>query len=298
LSPQKKNSSQVNLLVLTITAPGVYIHDVVVRGSNGSLSVVEKNMQEIMQLGGHNIALSKSGACINPTMLSCFDVVFFFTRGDLNYTAQPGWWDPITNDNLIYLIDWIREGHGFVGVHPASGTFQSSQLYMDMIGGDFLGHSPFGSGLQFKVVDPSENFSQIVSHIPDTWSNVDEFYGYSFQASDLISLFNTSLNASQLQCCFAYPETGNFSNTWIRYEGQGRVFYTGLGHSADQWNYNDNFKRMLYKSVLWTGGYEITDINLHTSSHTSFAIPKESELSIYAFICWMIVLCTIFNSTM
>ena len=41
--------------------------------------------------------------------------------------------------------------------------------------------------------------------------------------------------------------------TWVRQVGQGRLFYTNLGHTPSTWN-DPRFRRQIVEAIRWTGG--------------------------------------------
>jgi len=53
------------------------------------------------------------------------------------------------------LLDFVRSGGGFLGVHSATDTFYSWPDYLDLIGGYFNGH-PWHQAVTIEVADPSD----------------------------------------------------------------------------------------------------------------------------------------------
>ena len=51
------------------------------------------------------------------------------------------------------LLEFVRSGRGFVGVHSATDTFYTWPDYLDLIGGYFNGH-PWHQSVAIEVVDP------------------------------------------------------------------------------------------------------------------------------------------------
>jgi type 1 glutamine amidotransferase len=138
-------------------------------------------------------------------------VVFASTTGDLPLPDRQG------------FVDWIRKGHAFIGIHAASDTFHGFAPYVDMLGGEFKHHGP-QTTVDVYVRDPE---SPATSKLPGQFRVFDEIY--QFQNYD----------PTRVHLLFAmerHPETGEpgeFPLAWTRVEGQGRVFYTALGHRED-----------------------------------------------------------------
>lgn len=81
--------------------------------------------------------------------LKNYDVVMFYTTGNL----------PIAPADLDYFLnDWLKQkGHGFIGFHSASDTYNETEPYWDMIGGTIMYH-PWTSGMTVTItVNDTEN---------------------------------------------------------------------------------------------------------------------------------------------
>ena len=48
-------------------------------------------------------------------------------------------------------------------------------------------------------------------------------------------------------------DDGDFPLAWRRSYGQGRVFYTALGHFSETW-LDERFQTMLLNALTWLGG--------------------------------------------
>jgi type 1 glutamine amidotransferase len=53
------------------------------------------------------------------------------------------------------LLNFVRSGRGFLGVHSATDTFYSWPDYLDLIGGYFNDH-PWHQAVTIEVVDPGD----------------------------------------------------------------------------------------------------------------------------------------------
>jgi uncharacterized protein len=159
---------------------------------------------------------------LSPENLKHYDgVVFASTTGEL----------PIPDRKRF--LDWIREGHAFIGIHAASDTFHGWPGYIDMLGGEFEHH-----GRQVSVdcinVDPS---NPATAHLPKVWTIQQEEI-YQFKNYDPAKVHD-------LLILDKHPETGapgHFAVSWCKDYGAGRVFYTSLGHREDIWDTDPNLK--------------------------------------------------------
>ena len=99
---------------------------------------------------------------ITTDNLRTFDGVFFFTSGEL----------PLTGDQKTALLEFVRSGKGFGGVHSATDTLYTWPEYKDLIGATFDGH-PWTQRVRIDVEDPTH---PIVSHLAPGFEIEDEIY--------------------------------------------------------------------------------------------------------------------------
>jgi hypothetical protein len=66
----------------------------------------------------------------------------------------------------------------------------------------------------------------------------------------------------------------NYPSTWIRRHGQGRVFYTNLGHRDDMWQ-SARYQALLLGAIRWTTGQVEADLtpNLSTAAPQAQVLP-------------------------
>src|ERR1700722_12226928 len=159
---------------------------------------------------------------LSPESLKNYDgVVFASTTGDLPIPDPQG------------LLDWIRQGHAFIGIHAASDTFHGWPGYIDMLGGEFKRH-----GRQVSVdclnQDPQ---NPATASLPKVWTIQQEEI-YQFKNYDPTKVHD-------LLILDKHPETGapgHYAVSWCKNYGAGRVFYTSLGHREDLWDTNPDLK--------------------------------------------------------
>ncbi len=133
-------------------------------------------------------------------------------------------------DKDAFLAE-ISNGKAFIGMHSASDTFHGQGMldpYIDMCGGEFAGHGA-QVPVDCLVMDPKHASTK---HIENPWQiKQEEIYllkNYDrHKVRDLLSL-DKHPNKKD--------EHGHFPVSWCKTFGQGRVFYTSLGHREDIWD--------------------------------------------------------------
>lgn len=185
-------------------------------------------------------------AWISSEGLAAFDAVFFYTSGELALTAQ----------QKRALLDFVRSGNGFGGVHSAADTLYSWPEYGELIGGIFDGH-PWAQEVNVIVED---RLHPATRHLPPAFRIADEIYQFRAFSRDrvrvLLRLDPASVN---LGAPGVNRTDRDFALAWCHNYGGGRVFYTALGHPGEVWE-DERFQRMLEGALLWLTGQEDGDV--------------------------------------
>ncbi len=199
--------------------------------------------REVMQFlarrsGYFRVTLTEDVRQINRRDLRRFDCVVFYTSGEL----------PLSDEQKQALLDFVRSGHGFVGIHSASDTCYNWPEYGEMLGGYFDGH-PWHQWVKINVEDTTHPATR---HFGQSFWINDEIYQYKnfsrARVHVLLSLDNSSVDVNRSN----HP-VKDFPISWCRRYGKGRVFYTGLGHDRDVW-LNPRFQRHLVNGICWAMG--------------------------------------------
>ena len=160
----------------------------------------------------------------------------FYTFGEL----------PMNDEQKHALIDFIRSGHGFIGVHSAGKTLQQWSTFAEMLGGHFG-----GKALQRSVtIDVSDPSSEIVKFLSGPFEVDDEVYqmiNLDPKTHVLLRLDAASAGTA------AAGDPGNWPVAWTRKYGRGRVYYNCLGHKAALWQ-DLRFQTMLLNGIKWAMG--------------------------------------------
>jgi len=166
------------------------------------------------------------------------DVLIFATTGEL----------PMDASQKKAMLEWIRSGKGFLGIHNATDTFYQWPEYGEMIGGYFNGH-PWTQEVKVKVED--RNHPATVN-LQDGFTVFDEIYVFKSwdrnKTRVLLSLDNASVDLSK-----GNREDHDYALAWCHPYGKGRVLYTAFGHPDDLWS-KDWFGRHILGCIEWAGG--------------------------------------------
>ncbi|MFD2256459.1 ThuA domain-containing protein [Luteolibacter algae] len=244
----------------------------VISWKEGQPSFAEKIFLEIGEKEGWEFEFSKDGSKFTPEYLAEFDSVIFYTTGDLTQEGtdkQPA----MTAEGKQALLDYVKDGNGFIGLHCATDTFHTANEsqkgedryknhgehadpYICMIGGEFIVH-----GAQQKVTNKViDNKFPGFEKAGDSFTLMEEWYSLKDFREDLHCL--TVIDSPSMKGpMYDRPE---FPTTWARAEGKGRVYYTAMGHRDDIWT-NETFQNMLVGAIKWTTGEVDADITPNIS---------------------------------
>jgi type 1 glutamine amidotransferase len=178
-------------------------------------------------------------------------VIFANTTGDLPLPDKDG------------FMQWLQSGKAFIGMHSATDTFHRLPAYVEMIGGEFDGH-PWSQPVTIRV-DSSD------SAITDPWKGAfeinDEIYQFkSYSRGDkqvLLELDSSNEERPKVApkkdaAPLGFFERGKRSDrdyavSWTKRYGEGRVFYTSLGHRDEVWN-NPAYQTHILAGICWSLG--------------------------------------------
>ncbi|MCC6906968.1 MAG: DUF1080 domain-containing protein [Phycisphaerales bacterium] len=202
--------------------------------------VLPESRQIMEQLGQQHdwlrVVTSDDIADLTPERLAQTDVVMFYTTGEL----------PMSDEQKQALVEFCESGHGFVGVHSATDTFYEWPWYVKHVGGSFDGH-PWHEKVTIDVLDTNHPATR---HLGGEFIITDEIYKFKNNAEDRHVL--TQLDGSSVED----RANGYFpDSSWTRTTGNGRMFYTALGHRSEVWR-DQRFIDHLLGGIRWAAGVE------------------------------------------
>ena len=241
-----QQDESVNILFLSKSSG--YEHRVIAQ-KDGQPSHVDNVLNELSRMYDGQVTATKDASLINAENLKNYDLVVFYTTGDL---TKPGADKnpPMSSTGLAELIEWITQGGAFIGMHSASDTFHSkaaegASTYIEMLGGEFLRH-----GLQFegtvKIVDPGH---PAVADVPKEFTLKDEWYmfkNFNKEKIHVLAVLDPG-DAGRRQDMY---KVDPYPIVWCRALGEGRVYYNAMGHREDVWE-NPTFQQVMVNAAQW-----------------------------------------------
>ena len=242
------------ILVYTVSAG--YEHEVVKRARPDEWSLVERALVDLgSKTGAFEAVVSRDAASFEAASLAQFGAVVFYTTGEL----------PLSSVQQAAFFAFVRGGGGFVGVHCATDTFAAVPEYGAMTGAIFDGH-PWHERVSIVVEDRTHIAT---AHLGLRFETFDEIYQFKApyardNVNVLLSLAPDGLDVSRE---LVHRSDRDFALAWTRPFGDGRVFYTALGHRPEVWR-DERFLTHLAGGIRWA---------LHTEPRVQLREPDEAR---------------------
>ncbi|WP_374275007.1 ThuA domain-containing protein [Brevundimonas sp.] len=222
-----------------------FVHETVRRPDDGvsasGLAPSEIALQQMGRNGGFTVDLTQDARDLTPERLNEIDVLVVSTTGAL----------PIDRVSWDALVARVESGRlGVVGVHSAADTqldFEGGrEAWPRFLGGQFDGHPWLeATAIRLTNLEPSHPLASMWPHGTDY---AEEIYQYAgFDPGSVRVLQSLDMSAGPLRRPYPVPVT------WVKRIGQGRLFYTNLGHTPSTWD-DPRFRDQIIAAIHWTAG--------------------------------------------
>jgi type 1 glutamine amidotransferase len=273
--------------VLFLTYPGVGAP-----GSHGHASLPAAEQQaveygkaagfDVTTLKGYEPGVGKQDLTFfTPAYLDQFDGLMMMANGDIGLTTV----------QKKAIVDFVRNGKGFIGVHCATVMMYDFPEYGEMLGAYYfnsiftplLGSDVPVNQRRIGVLKVEDSTHPATRMFASSWPVVEEFYTFAtapwsesapelnvsspgnFKAPMgfsrdrvhvLLSLDTERTNLDGAAPRARVSKGGDYPQSWWRNWGKGRVFYTSLGHLPETWTNDSAFRAHLTGGIRWALGLE------------------------------------------
>jgi hypothetical protein len=228
--------------VLMVTYSAGYQHDVVRRPAAGQLSTAERVVADL----GHrsrgfevtHVSTREDLNRLTVTSIRAYRAILFFTTGEL----------PITPKLRQAILQSVRDGAGFIGVHSATDTWYGVPEYRELLGGSFDGH-PWHQRVRLIVEDPTHPATR---HLGEAFEIADEIYQFQDWSRSQVHVL-LRLDPRSVDVARGKRPDRDYALAWTKGYGRGRVVYTALGHEPGIWA-DERFQAHLLGAIRWALG--------------------------------------------
>jgi type 1 glutamine amidotransferase len=208
-----------------LTATAGFRHD--------SIATARRVLASLAAGGAFTLTATEDLGMLSAGALAGYDAVFFaLTSGEL----------PLSAGQKQALLDFVSDGHGFLGVHSATDTLYEWPEYGTLVGAYFKEH-PWVQSARVLVEDSAH---PATAGLGDAFTLAEEFYTFRQNPRPrvhvLIRLDPRSVGTE-----------GDYPLAWCHTYGGGRAYYNALGHFPATWE-DPRFQRQLLGAIAWTTG--------------------------------------------
>lgn len=145
----------------------------------------------------------------------------------------------------LALQKYIHQGGGFVGIHAATDCLFEWQWYGKLVGAFFTKHPK----IQQANLLITDGHNIATKTLPILWPHTDEWYNFKDVNPDikvLISVDEKSYAGGEMN--------GKHPIAWYHSFEGGRVFYTALGHTKEDFTTDSLFSQHLLGGIKYALG--------------------------------------------
>lgn len=162
-------------------------------------------------------------------------LIFLSPTGDALFNA----------DQQQAFVNFIHNGGGFVGIHAATDCLYDWPWYGKLVGAYFVKH-PKIQQAQLQVLDHKHLSTKI---LPSNWQHTDEWYNFK----DVSDKLNVLVKIDEKSYEGGTMGEEHPISWYQKYEG-GKIFYTALGHTADDFRTDTLFLKHLTGGIKYALG--------------------------------------------
>lgn len=152
----------------------------------------------------------------------------------------------IDNDQLKGLLDAVRNGVGIAGWHGGMGdSFRNATDYQFMVGGQWVAHPGNIIDYTVHIIDRTD---PVTAGIEDFRMHSEQYYMHVDPSNQVLA--TTTFSGAE----GGVPWVAGcvMPVVWKRMFGKGRVFYSALGHVANDFEVPEA-KEIMRRGMLWAG---------------------------------------------
>ncbi|KGB54482.1 hypothetical protein FG91_01882 [Sphingopyxis sp. LC81] len=209
-----------------------------------SVDAARTAFEDMAKRNGWSLTVTDKGGAFTPETLRGFDTVI---------------WNNVSGDVLTMaqrraFQNWMEKGGGYVGIHGSGGdpaTFWD--WYVDkLVGARFIGHPNSPQFQNAKLVVETAP-SGIASDLAPGWEMTDEWYSFAASPRTTGATVIARLDEASYTPGNSFGrdlKMGDHPIAWTRCVGNGRSFYSAIGHVPATYAEPHHLK-LLEQAILW-----------------------------------------------
>ncbi|MGE3365706.1 MAG: ThuA domain-containing protein [Rhizobiaceae bacterium] len=188
-------------------------------------------VREILEANGFDVRLEQGTAPFADPGLGVFDLIVPVIT-----------MSTIEKPELKNLVSAVVGGTGLAGFHGTMGdSFRNEPDYQLMVGGQWVAHPGNIIDYRINITRPDDLIMQGLS---DFDYRSEQYYMHVDPSNEVLA--TTTFTGEH----FATIEGVTMPVVWKRRHGKGKVFYSSLGHTADEFAVPE-MRTILERGLLW-----------------------------------------------
>ncbi|WP_077922308.1 ThuA domain-containing protein [Spirosoma sp. 209] len=213
-----------------------------------SIDASKPVFRQMAERNGWFVYETEEGGAFNPEQLKQFRAVVFN-----NSTGRV-----LNDEQQQALSQYVEAGGALLGIHGAGDDSHHWPWYENNLLGARFSHHPLNPQLQPTTVhlDTTTTDSTLTRQLPPAWTHTDEWYVFFTQPEGVRVLSHIDGDKIVANGNVLLINDKNFGMgkyhpvAWYRTVGQGKTFYTSMGHHAPVWQ-DPHFVRLLENALYW-----------------------------------------------
>jgi len=210
---------------------------------DGADAATDAGVAAIQDLAADNdfdVTVTSDAADLNPDDLDAYAALIFLgVEGDVLNDAQAN-----------AVRDYVRDGHGFLGIGTTAEAMPGSNFFDNLIGARPDGDA---SGPEENVVVFGDRVHPATADLPLELDVTDSFYVWEDRPTHKVHVVARWRAPGDPAGDGTDVANTDHELSWCHDFQGGRSFYTALGQTADTYEL-DEFRRHLLGAIQWTAG--------------------------------------------
>ncbi|MCF8262518.1 MAG: ThuA domain-containing protein [Melioribacteraceae bacterium] len=149
----------------------------------------------------------------------------------------------ITNEQEKGLLKAVKNGVSIAGWHGGLGdSFRNNPHFQFLVGGQWVEHPGGKIDYSVNITNPDD---PIMQGLTDFKVHSEQYYMHVDPAVEILA--TTTFSGEH----FDWIDGTVMPVVWKKYYGKGKVFYSSLGHSVEEFEVTETFT-ILKRGILWS----------------------------------------------
>lgn len=192
---------------------------------------------------------TENAGIFNEEELRRFDVVIWN-----NNTGRV-----LTDNQRILFENYIEDGGSYIGIHGAGDFSHRWDWYKNEVIGAEFSHHPIRNHIQSAEVQLQPGTDSLLSAgLPTSFRHDEEWYVFydTPEKNGFKALYKIDGNEIDPNGNILFEKSKDFGMganhpvAWYKHVGEGRVFYTSMGHLGEAFE-SENFMGIIENAVNW-----------------------------------------------